>query len=164
MSKSDQDPYWWLEEVEAEKALNWAKSLNQLSKDELTAENGFEALEDRLLATLYSKERIPSVSLYGDKLYNFWRDDAHPKGIWRRTSMEEYLKADQAWETVLDLDQLSESENENWVWKGATVRRPDFKRCLMRLSRGGADATVVREFDLTTQSFIDDGFILPEAK
>ncbi len=164
MSKSDQDPYLWLEEVEAEKAISWAKSLNQLSKDELTAESGFEALENRLLAALDSKERIPGVSLYGDMLYNFWRDDVHPKGIWRRTTMEEYLKSDPEWETVMDLDQLSESENENWVWKGATVRRPDFKRCLMRLSRGGADATVVREFDLTTQSFIEDGFILPEAK
>ncbi|MBT5925529.1 MAG: S9 family peptidase, partial [Verrucomicrobia bacterium] len=164
MSTVEQDPYLWLEEVEAKKALDWAKSLNQLSKDELTTEDGFNTLEQRLLDALDSKERIPGVTLYGDKLFNYWRDDAHPKGIWRCTSLDEYLKPEPTWEIVLDLDQLSASENENWVWKGATVRRPDFKRCLMRLSRGGADATVVREFDLETKSFIENGFILPEAK
>lgn len=164
MSKVDKDPYLWLEEVESEKAIEWAKSLNQLSKDELTAESGFEILEKRLLAALDSKKRIPGVTLYGEKLYNFWRDDAHPKGIWRRTSMEEYLKEDPSWETVLDLDRLSDIEGENWVWKGATIRRTDFKRCLLRLSRGGADATVIREFDLSTKSLIEDGFVLPEAK
>ena len=50
------------------------------------------------------------------------------------------------------------------MWQGAAVLRPDFRRCLVQLSRGGADANVVREFDLDTLSFVDDGFTLPEAK
>jgi prolyl oligopeptidase len=158
------DPYLWLEEVEAVKALDWAKSLNQECTDELTAASGFETLESRLLAALDSDERIPGVTLYGSHLYNFWRDKRNPKGIWRRTSMDSYRNEKPVWETLLDLDRLAEKENENWVWKGATMRRPDFKRCLLRLSRGGADATVVREFDVERQSFVEDGFQLPEAK
>ena len=164
MSTELQDPYLWLEEVEASKALDWAKSLNQECTAELTAASGFRPLESRLLAALDSDARIPSVSLYGDYLYNFWRDKQNPKGIWRRTKMDSYRKDHPEWETVLDIDRLADVENENWVWKGATMRRPDFQRCLLRLSRGGADATVVREFDIESRSFVDDGFQLPEAK
>jgi prolyl oligopeptidase len=65
---------------------------------------------------------------------------------------------------VLDLDALAAAEKENWVWKGALVRFPDYTRCLVRLSRGGGDAVVVREFDLGTKAFVPDGFVLPEAK
>ena len=164
MGTETNDPYLWLEEVEAEKALDWAKSLNQECTVELTAASGFEPLESRLLAALDSDARIPGVSLYGDYLYNFWRDKQNPKGIWRRTTMDSYRKDHPEWETVLDIDRLGDVENENWVWKGATMRRPDFQRCLLRLSRGGADATVVREFDIESRSFVDDGFQLPEAK
>src|SRR5262249_17393738 len=42
--------------------------------------------------------------------------------------------------------------------------KPTYDRCLVQLSRGGADATVVREFDVTTKTFVKDGFELPEAK
>ena len=164
MGTETNDPYLWLEEVEAEKALDWAKSLNQECTVELTAASGFEPLESRLLAALDSDARIPGVTLYGDYLYNFWRDKQNPKGIWRRTTMDSYRKDHPEWETVLDIDRLGDVENENWVWKGATMRRPDFQRCLLRLSRGGADATVVREFDIESRSFVDDGFQLPEAK
>src|SRR5690606_30154484 len=37
-------------------------------------------------------------------------------------------------------------------------------RCLLSLSRGGADATVTREFDLVEKAFVKDGFERPEAK
>ncbi|MDG1890901.1 MAG: prolyl oligopeptidase family serine peptidase [Verrucomicrobiota bacterium] len=164
MSTPDHDPYQWLEQVEDEKALNWARALNAATIRELSSENNFEGLQARLLAALDSKERIPGVTLYGSALYNFWRDEEHPKGLWRRTTMEEYLRETPSWETLLDLDALSRAENENWVWKGATMRYPDFDRCLLRLSRGGADATVIREFDTQTKNFVPGGFQLPEAK
>jgi prolyl oligopeptidase len=65
---------------------------------------------------------------------------------------------------VLDLDALGKTENENWVWKGASLLRPDYQRALITLSRGGADANITREFDLKTRSFVADGFELPESK
>ena len=86
------------------------------------------------------------------------------RGLWRRTTLEEYKKADPVWETVLDLDKLATAEDENWVWKGSDVLRPTYDRALIFLSRGGADAVVVREFDLDTKEFTLDGFFLPEAK
>ena len=65
---------------------------------------------------------------------------------------------------MLDLDALGKAEGENWVWKGSSWLESDYSRCLLSLSRGGADASVVREFDVTTGSFVEDGFVLPEAK
>src|SRR5207248_502176 len=54
---------------------------------------------------------------------------------------------------------------ENWVWQGATVLRPGgYRLALVHLSRGGADASVVREFDLAGRRFVAGGFSLPEAK
>ncbi len=104
------------------------------------------------------------ASKIGDHFYNFWRDKDHPKGLWRRTTLDEYRKDQPAWETVIDLDALAKTEQENWVWHGAQCLKPDYQRCLISLSRGGADADVVREFDLPGKQFVKGGFELPEAK
>jgi prolyl oligopeptidase len=117
-----------------------------------------------LLAIYESKERIPSITKHGEYFYNFWRDERHVRGIWRRTSLDEYRKDEPAWEIVLDLDQHAANENENWVWKGADILRPSHDRALLFLSRGGADAAMTREFDLVKKEFVADGFTLPEAK
>lgn len=41
---------------------------------------------------------------------------------------------------------------------------PEYTRALVSLSRGGSDASIVREFDMLTREFVTDGFELPEAK
>jgi prolyl oligopeptidase len=128
------------------------------------ARDEFKALNERFLKILDSRDRIPGVSKIGDRYYNFWRDAEHPRGVWRRTTLEEYRKAAPAWETVLDLDALGAAEKENWVWEGASVLSPADVRCLVSLSRGGADASVVREFDLTKKAFVSGGFELTESK
>jgi prolyl oligopeptidase len=158
------DPYLWLEDVTGERALDWVRARNAVSTRELEASSDFEATRKRLLAIYDSKERIPFVSKHGELYYNFWRDQTHVRGVWRRTTLEEFRKPEPAWETVLDIDALAASENENWVWKGANVLEPDHDRCLVLLSRGGADASVYREFDLKAKAFVRDGFTLPEAK
>ena len=117
-----------------------------------------------MLEILDSNARIPFVSKRGEYYYNFWRDKTNERGLWRRTTLEEYRKAEPKWEVVLDLDALGKTENENWVWKGASLLRPDYQRALITLSRGGADANITREFDLKTRSFVADGFKLPESK
>jgi prolyl oligopeptidase len=97
-------------------------------------------------------------------VYNFWRDAGNPRGLWRRTTLEAYRSDEPHWDVVLDLDRLSRDEDENWVWQAPQMLRPVGRRCLLGLSRGGADASVVREFDLDEAAFVPDGFVLPEAK
>ena len=158
------DPYLWLEDVTGAKSLDWVRAHNAISQKELESAPGFNALRERLLAILNSKARIPAVAKRGEYFYNLWQDASHVRGLWRRTSLAEFRKAEPAWETVLDLDALSAAEKENWVWKGSSFLYPTYDRCLLELSRGGGDAVVIREFDVTTKAFVPDGFILPESK
>jgi len=158
-----EDRYLWLEDVTGEKALDWVRARNAESAKALET-GDFAAQEKRLLDILDSDARIPYVEKLGRWYYNFWRDARNPRGLWRRTTLEEYRKEHPAWETVIDLDALDAAEKENWVWHGADCLRPEYRRCLLSLSRGGADAAVTREFDLETKAFVKDGFSLPEAK
>ncbi len=160
----EEDPYLWLEEILGEKALEWVKLQNEESTSKLKAVPVFENIYEKTLQILNSPYRIPYVSIYGNYLYNFWRDAEHPRGIWRRTTLEEYRKKEPKWEIILDIDHLAKEEKENWVWRGANLLYPEYDRALIMLSRGGADATVVREFDIPSKSFVKDGFQLPEAK
>jgi prolyl oligopeptidase len=158
------DPHLWLEEVAGEKPLEWVRERNAKCVAALAGGDDFKKLESRILSILDSKEKIPFVTKIGDRFYNFWRDAKNPKGVWRRTTLDEYRRPEPAWETVLDIDALAKAEGENWVWHGATVLEPEDRLCLVSLSRGGADADVVREFDLETKAFVAGGFTLPEAK
>ncbi len=163
-AESAEDPWIWLEEVEGERALAWVETQNEASLGYLESRPLFRALRERNLEILDSDERIPTPALRGDHVYNFWQDAEHRRGIWRRTTLSDYVHGRPAWQTLLDLDALARTEGEDWVWKGATCLPPDYRHCLVNLSRGGADATVVREFDTTAGAFVADGFRLEEAK
>ena len=158
------DPYLWLEQVTDPTALDWVKQHNVITRAELEQQPDFASLRSQLQAALDSKDKIPGISKMGEYYYNFWQDGLHPRGLWRRTSLAEYRLAQPHWETVLDIDALAKTEKENWVFKASTCREPDYDRCLIQLSRGGADAVVVREFDLGSKQFVKAGFVLPEAK
>ena len=51
---------------------------------------------------------------------------------------------------VIDVDVLGCVEGENWVWSGVICLGFDYCCSMVALLRGGADATVVREFDTVT--------------
>jgi prolyl oligopeptidase len=158
------DPYLWLEEVQGDKALAWVRERNAVSTSLLQAHPLFADNKAKVLAILNNRDQIPGVTRRGNHLYNFWRDDKNPRGLWRRTSLGEYRKPQPIWDVILDLDALAKTENENWVWAGADCLAPDYNRCLISLSRGGADAKVTREFDVSKREFVKDGFVVPEAK
>ncbi|WP_118855756.1 prolyl oligopeptidase family serine peptidase [Sphingomonas mesophila] len=157
-------PLAWLEEIEGEKALNWARAENAKTLGVLEADPRFAKFQARALDILQAQDRIPFVSIRPDGLYNFWQDRTNVRGLWRRTTLASYRTANPVWETVLDIDALAKAENANWVFQGASCLPPDYRRCLLSLSDGGKDANVVREFDTATKSFVAGGFSLPEGK
>ncbi|MFY7863422.1 prolyl oligopeptidase family serine peptidase [Roseateles sp.] len=164
MISDTEDPYLWLEDIDSEPAMAWVKARNAHSLKALQSGPHYAALRTDFLELLNAKDRIPSIERLGPWLMNFWQDEQHKRGLWRRCTLEEYRKVDPQWQTVLDLDALAAAEGENWVFAGARSLGPDYQRCLISLSRGGADACVVREFDLQTLQFLPEGFALPEAK
>ena len=158
------DPFLWLEDVGGDQALDWVRARNADSEKAIAGDARFAPIQQRILSILDSTDRIPYVGKQGPHYYNLWQDAKNPRGLWRRTTLAEYQKPEPAWEVVLDLDALGKQEGENWVWKGSSWLLPDRSRVLLTLSRGGADAAVLREFDPATKQFVTDGFVLPEAK
>ena len=162
-----EDPYLWLEDVQGERALAWVRERNAQARERLQAWSDFLPLRQRIREVLDSRDRIPAVRRRGEAFYNLWQDAANPRGLWRRTSLAEYRKAQPAWETVLDLDALGKTEGVNWVWGGSNSFGPAHRRSMLKLSKGGADAAVQREFDTVTKRLVpasEGGFELPEAK
>jgi len=163
-AQNGEDQFQWLEDVQGEKALDWARQHNAKTTAVLEARPEYKPTFTRTLEILDSKEKIPSPELLGETVYNFWRDDVHERGIWRRTSLASYRTATPRWETVLDVDALAKTEGKAWVFHGAACLPPAFVRCMVSLSPGGSDASVQREFDTETKQFVSGGFSLPEAK
>ena len=163
LTDPDNDPWLWLEEVEGRRATVWADEQTAASVRRFGGAQ-YEADREALRTLLDRPDNLPMPARRGGLLYNFWKDAAHPRGLWRRTTLGSYRTDAPEWDVLLDLDALAALEGEDWVWMGASTLPPQHERAILRLSRGGSDAVVLREFDLTTRSFVADGFFLPEAK
>ena len=159
-----EDPFLWLEDVNGPRAMAWVKAENAKTLAVLENDPHFAGFYSDALQLAEAKDRIPVPSFVRNQIYNYWQDESHVRGIWRRTTLDDFSQAEPAWETVLDLDALSAAEKANWVWEGADCRWPEERRCLLLLSDGGEDAVTVREFDLVTKQFVPGGFALPRGK
>ena len=164
LAQETDDPFLWLENVDDAKSMEWVYAQNKITKDALTSKSVFKELLDKNLEIYNSKERIAYPSFHGRFIYNFWQDAEHQRGVIRRTTLDDYMAKNPQWETVLDIDALNKTENENWVYKGASWLYPGDELCMLRLSRGGGDAVVMREFNALKKQFVKNGFFLPEAK
>ncbi len=163
-SPTRDDPYIWLEDVSGQRSMDWVNSHNAKTQAVLESDPRYQQYYDEALAIAQAKDRIPYGAFHGGKIYNFWQDADHVRGVWRRTSLQSYQSGNPDWQTVLDLDSLAKTERANWVWKGAQCALPMERRCLINLSDGGEDAVTVREFDLVTGKFVPNGFVLPKGK
>jgi prolyl oligopeptidase len=157
------DRYQWLEDVQGPDALAWVEAQNARTLAALTGPD-FERDREAFRAILSASDKIPFVLKRGPYLYNLWQDKTNPRGLWRRTTLGSYRSPSTEWDVLIDVDALGRDEGENWVWHGCATLPPDHRRGLVVLSRGGADASVVREFDLEARAFVTDGFVLPESK
>ena len=157
------DPYLWLEDIKGEKPLEWVKEQNEAAFAKLKTDPGYAADYAAILAILDATDRIPTGDLQGNFVFNFWQDESHVRGIWRRTTAASYATPNPQWETLLDVDKLAAGEGKNWFFHSAECP-PDLSRCLIALSPGGGDTVVLREFDMASKRFPDTGFNLGEAK
>lgn len=158
----EEDSYIWLEEARSDRALEWVRAENERTTELLAGDPRFEAVKAEALAIYDSEDRIPYVSIRPDGLYNFWQDKKNPRGLVRRTTLESYRTNTPEWETVLDVDALATTEGREWVYKGYSCFPPEERLCMIALSDGGEDATVLREFDMSTKSFVENGFVLDQ--
>ncbi|MCK8523099.1 prolyl oligopeptidase family serine peptidase [Aquimarina sp. D1M17] len=161
---AQEDKYLWLEEIDDDKALEFVDNENKKTVARLTATPFYQDIYTKSLDIFNATDRIAYPTTYGDYIYNFWKDKDHVRGIWRRTPKAEYVNGNPKWETILDIDALSKKDGKKWVYKGVSGLYPNYDRFLVRLSDGGGDAVIIKEFDVTKKQFIEDGFYIPESK
>ena len=159
----DDDPYLWLEEIDGEPALAWVETQNAATLARF-GDARFAADREALAAIFDRPDNIPLIARRGSRVFNFWKDAEHPRGLWRATTLESFRTEQPDWEILLDLDALAAKEGEDWTWSGASTIPGSHERAILMLSRGGADAVVLREFDLASRAFVPGGYTLPEAK
>ncbi|MFW5661783.1 MAG: S9 family peptidase, partial [Oceanicaulis sp.] len=162
--RDEEETLEWLEEVEGERALDFARSMNERTLERLQSDPRYDTLYQGALEVLQSADRIPYVGVRGGELWNFWQDAQNTHGLWRKTTPDSYATDSPEWDVVLDLDALADAEGKNWVWRGANCLAPSYTRCLITLSDGGSDAATVREWDMSARDFVEDGFVIPETK
>ena len=159
----DDDPYLWLEEIEGQRALAFVEQQNKLTLDKF-ADAAFAADRDTLASIYDRPDNIPYISRRDNFVYNLWKDANNPRGLWRRTTIEQFRKDEPAWDVVLDVDALAKAESEDWILSWVSTLPGNHRHAMLSLSRGGSDAAVLREFDIETKAFVEGGFHLPEAK
>ena len=158
------DPYLWLEEVEGDRSMAWVRQRNDRSLKVLQSDPRYARFHAEALKIVEATDRIPQPSFRSGHIDNFWQDPQHVRGLWRRTTLDSYRKAEPRWDPVLDIDVLAAAEKANWVYKGASCLEPEERLCLVALSNGGKDAVELREFDAEARRFVEGGFRLPESK
>src|SRR4051812_3028534 len=147
-SPEGQDPFLWLEELNGARAMEWVRAENARTLKVLEADPRFKGLYDDALKIAEAKDRIPEPRFLDGAIFNFWQDSDHVRGVWRRTTVDDYKNPQPSWTTVLDLDAVAKAEKANWVWKDADCAWPEERHCVVNLSDGGEDAVTVRELDL----------------
>lgn len=157
------DDYLWLEEVEGDKALDWVKSENSKTIQNFEDHEVFKNNYNQCLEILNRKDKIFSVNIEGDLVFNLWQDEKNPLGILRCLSLEDFKKQNLNWKILVDLDEKSKKDNIKWVFHGF-LRYKNTNKALIYLSRGGLDAHHCWEFDIEKAAFVEGGFKFPEAK
>jgi prolyl oligopeptidase len=159
----DDDPYLWLEEIDGARALAFVDQQSRRTLERF-GNAGFAADRDTLAAIYDRPDNIPLIGRRGALVYNIWKDAKNPRGIWRRTTLDEFRRPEPKWNALLDVDKLAAAENEDWLLSSVLATPGSPARAILSLSRGGSDAVTLREFDIATRAFVPDGFVLPEAK
>lgn len=160
----DHDPHRWLESLDSPDVTRWVEAQNERTRAQLDADPRFVPLAADILATLRDTRQIPFFAEHAGWLYNFHQDEAHPRGVYRRTTLAAYRANAQDWHTVLDLDALAAAEEVDWYLDGVSHYTLQPTRVLLSLTPGGSDATVTREYDLEAQAFVAGGFAFPYGK
>jgi prolyl oligopeptidase len=158
------DKYQWLEDVNGERSMAWVNAENARSAKALDVGPVYNTLAATALKVLESPTRLPNPQFRVGEVYNHWQDAQHVRGILRKTSLDSYLTESPDWHTVIDYDALAVKDNEKWVAHGLNCLYPGDGLCLVVLSAGGEDADTLREFDLKTGNFVENGFGLPHSK
>src|ERR1044072_3178201 len=79
-------PYLWLEGVHRPRSMDWVRAHNAATAKKLESQPIYKELYANALAAPDPASRLPAVTQRGRWIYNFWQDDKHPRGSYRRAT------------------------------------------------------------------------------
>lgn len=157
----------WLEPPQDEKALDWAKSQTRSTVSRLQSSPLYASAKSELDRLLASKPAQPGIVLIGKRAIRFLVTAKEPFGR-LQVAERDSSGTPGDWHTVLDVAALRERTGVSYELQSFSLDKdclpPNFNRCLLRLSPGGGDEVVIREFDLSKAEFAKDGFTVPKAR
>lgn len=148
------DPFDWLEEVQSKRSLDWVSAQTASTVAELTKLPQYPALYADIRRVFDLPDVIAYPQIAGDRIYNLQQDSDHRRGLWRRSSWDDYLRGVPKWETILDLDSLAVADGIPWTLERADCLEPENRLCLLELNRDGSDSTEIFGLDVVTRKFV----------
>ena len=122
-SAAPADPYLYMEDLQDANASRWADAQTSQTLDAVRKMPGFDERYRANLKALSDRElNIQYPASEAGFIYNHYRAANQPKGVWRRTTLEEYRKPRPNWQTLINLDSHNRNEPVDWTWSGATVQ------------------------------------------
>ena len=160
------DPHLWLEEVESEAAIEWARVRSESTRASLTALPVYDSIRAEISRLVRARRMAPdglgNFAVRGEHIDDYWRTGPNSRGVWRRTTVEGYLAGAPQWRTLVDIDSLAAADGIPWTIVGTFCLPPEMRHCMVRLSRGGADVHQLREIDAERGEFVDGDFFIAE--
>jgi len=151
------DPYAWLESNGSAEVRHWVATQNTATRQRWFGLPGFAQARDAIRLQLENDAAGAQIVQSGDHIHRLVVDAQHEHGLWEEAPVNQVDQLTPNWQPVLDMAALRRAEGVAWVWKGVDCL-PGTDRCLVSLSVGGADAKVVREFDLRRREWVAGGF------
>src|ERR1041385_7866945 len=87
------DPFQWLEDIDAPRAMAWVESQNARSAKRLEGDRRYATFFAEAHAILTAQDRIPTPKFRAGGIDNLWQDATHVHGVWRHTSLASYRTA-----------------------------------------------------------------------
>lgn len=152
------DKYLYLENAHSTEAVQWCDKQTNKTVSHLKSVPEYVDMHAEACDILGCEETAKFAEIRDDNFaYYFETNAKHPLGVLKRMPVDDYLNGLQDWEEILDVDALAIKEGKNWSYNGSLLS-PNYKRLLIALSPDGGDAKTIREFDIETKSFVENGF------
>jgi prolyl oligopeptidase len=162
------DEFSWLEKNGDQRVLAWVQQENERTASALKADPRYEVYKRAVLDAARLHNQDPALSVKTAMIFDGWiyhalRNEEHPRGLWRRATVDSYVRRKPRWQSLLDIDALSAREGKPYSLGDAKCQLGG-TRCMVSLNVGGAPtygAGGFREFDLQKREFVSGGFQVP---
>jgi prolyl oligopeptidase len=153
--------YLWLEDLRSDSVIRWADAHTARAREHLASGAVHDSLVAEIRSATAASRLVPQNAVQPPAIRSGPWANRFQAGVWMRQPVESFVRGDDAWERVLDLDSLSRAEEARFDIAAVECLPPAHERCLLLLSRGGGTRTFdLREYDAAAQAFVSDGFNL----